>query len=445
MQAILKLSLSFGLVSATLGQGWANAQSFDISQAVSPYQQLLSTKECIGCNLSNVNLRGLDLSGANLENANLSNADLSSANLSRANLTGANFYLSNLSQSNLSQANLTRTNLSSANVAGASLNQASLVDSTATYADLSNVDLSDSNVQDSNLSDANLTGANFSNATISNTNFNYSNLEQADLSTASLTSSSLETASLDGARLPAGESLSVAQSASEQEVVPDTSEETSSSSDADEKEVVETPLTTQAFQQTSAETLPPGTFVGRVGARLYDLPNNAAGTNDTAFYPNFQFSAGVVKDLEISGSYQQADSNSPGIQGPFNVNRGGQDPGNDEATIAAKYRFWKSPDKNVQASVVGALSFGNRQATFNGNGPTVRLENDSIVPMLQVPVTAKLGDRTRATIAPTVAFFADSNALFLFRPPVQNNGEDSLLPRIPSARRSCRSGAVASV
>lgn len=62
-------------------------------------QQLLETKQCPECNLSNANLKGLDLrgfnlAGANLEGANLSgtklaNANLKNANLNKANLTGA--------------------------------------------------------------------------------------------------------------------------------------------------------------------------------------------------------------------------------------------------------------------------------------------------------------------------------------------------------------------
>ncbi|MDC0840399.1 pentapeptide repeat-containing protein, partial [Limnoraphis robusta] len=53
-------------------------------------RQLLSTKECPNCNLTNAGLVLADLSGANLSGANLTGANLSRANLTGANLTGAN-------------------------------------------------------------------------------------------------------------------------------------------------------------------------------------------------------------------------------------------------------------------------------------------------------------------------------------------------------------------
>ena len=89
----------------------ANAENLEQTQ------QLLATKQCPKCELSNV---GLVL--ANLAGANLSGADLTRANLSRANLMGAD-----LSGANLSGASLSGANLSGANLSGTDLRDAFLV------------------------------------------------------------------------------------------------------------------------------------------------------------------------------------------------------------------------------------------------------------------------------------------------------------------------------
>ncbi len=100
-------------------------------------RQLLSTRQCAGCNLSNAglvmaNLVGADLRGADLTRANLSRANLTGADLSGANLTGASLFGANLTGANLSGANLNATDLrdaflEQANLVGASLVNANLL------------------------------------------------------------------------------------------------------------------------------------------------------------------------------------------------------------------------------------------------------------------------------------------------------------------------------
>jgi len=82
------------LLTVILSFTYLTDNSFGYSE--SDLQKLLSTKECVGCDLSGADLSGLDLR----------EADLTKANLSKANLTGA--YLSG---TNLSKANLTGVNL----------------------------------------------------------------------------------------------------------------------------------------------------------------------------------------------------------------------------------------------------------------------------------------------------------------------------------------------
>ena len=99
-------------------------------------RQLLSTKECAGCDLSNA---GLVM--ANLANANLVGADLSRANLSRANLAGADLRGANLTGASLHGANLTGANLSGANLSATDLRDSFLVQANLVGANLVNANL----------------------------------------------------------------------------------------------------------------------------------------------------------------------------------------------------------------------------------------------------------------------------------------------------------------
>ncbi|MCF4968292.1 pentapeptide repeat-containing protein [Nostoc sp. CMAA1605] len=111
------------------------------AQAVNPehLKQLLATKQCQNCDLSNAGLVMADLSGANLSGANLTGANLSRANLSSADLRGAN--------------------LSGAGLFGANLNAAKLGG-----ANLANADLRSSYLGNTEFTGAYVTGANFQGA-----------------------------------------------------------------------------------------------------------------------------------------------------------------------------------------------------------------------------------------------------------------------------------------
>jgi tetratricopeptide (TPR) repeat protein len=96
------------------------------AENISHTKQLLSTKNCQECDLSNVGLVMGDLTGAKLEKANLTGANLSRANLvgadlRGANLTGASLYGANLMGADLRGADLTGTDLRSAYLINAKL------------------------------------------------------------------------------------------------------------------------------------------------------------------------------------------------------------------------------------------------------------------------------------------------------------------------------------
>ncbi len=79
--------LSF-LLTVILSFTCLTDNSFGYSE--SDLQKLLSTKECVGCDLSGADLSGLNLREADLTEANMTEATLTEATLSGANLKGTN-------------------------------------------------------------------------------------------------------------------------------------------------------------------------------------------------------------------------------------------------------------------------------------------------------------------------------------------------------------------
>ena len=101
------------------------------AESLSDLNQLLSTKKCSQCDLSNsglvqANLTGADLMQANLTGANLSQANLMGANLIGANLAGASLHGANLTGANLTGANLSGTDLRNAYVGNTNLTEVDL-------------------------------------------------------------------------------------------------------------------------------------------------------------------------------------------------------------------------------------------------------------------------------------------------------------------------------
>jgi uncharacterized protein YjbI with pentapeptide repeats len=118
----MKLLTSIATISLLLPMmaGSARAENF------SHTRQLLSTKSCSACDLSNAGLVMSDLVGAKLDRANLvranfSRANLAGADLRGANLTGASFFGADLTGADLRGANLTGADLRNAYLTGANI------------------------------------------------------------------------------------------------------------------------------------------------------------------------------------------------------------------------------------------------------------------------------------------------------------------------------------
>src|SRR5919202_2511178 len=124
--------LGLATLSVVVGVGITNIMSQEESPATqftsqaSRIRQLLTTRECQGCNLQNANLSRADLQGVNLEGADLRgaklwNANLRGAKLWNANLQGVSVWHTNLEGADLRGADLRGTKLWNTNLQGAYL------------------------------------------------------------------------------------------------------------------------------------------------------------------------------------------------------------------------------------------------------------------------------------------------------------------------------------
>ena len=190
------------------------------SQAAFAFDQndldtLLSTGDCVGCDLSNISstqLTANELQGANLSDANLSGADLSGFELFDNDFSNANLSGVNLSNAILVSNDFTSTNLSNANLTGIETGLANSFElanaSNATFSGASFfniVSFINANLQNANFDNtvfdeitsfdgADLTGASFSGADLSGANFSDADLTSANLANTTIPDGSFGTA-----------------------------------------------------------------------------------------------------------------------------------------------------------------------------------------------------------------------------------------------------------
>ena len=112
-------------------------------------KKLLETKECVECDLRDMDMRGADLTEASLTGVILHNADLRYSDLGKANL----------SKADLRKAILWGADLRGANLRGVDLREARLISANLRHSDLSGANLTDAR-------NANSSGAKFCNTTM---------------------------------------------------------------------------------------------------------------------------------------------------------------------------------------------------------------------------------------------------------------------------------------
>jgi hypothetical protein len=175
-------------------------------------------------------------------------------------------------------------------------------------------------------------------------------------------------------------------------------------------------------------TQPTGEYLGQgevsfnVYNRLFFPPDyieSPTFDSDTGAYPNLGLSWGITDNLQLSFEFHQIDSGTPGRQGEFEATR---NPGDDDYALEIKQKLWENPTQTLNLSGVLSLSWGDRDFRFTRAKQTFERNNSSIVPVLQFPFTASVGDRWRFTVSPTVAFFDDESAVFYHRLPIDDPG-----------------------
>jgi Pentapeptide repeats (8 copies) len=129
-----------------------------LAAAPKDLQQLLSTNNCPGCDLSGADLIGIDLTGAQLQGANLNAANLTGADLSAANLTEVSAVGANFMGANLQRSVLVKTSLVYANLAKTQMNDATLQFTDLQVANLTEADLNGAKITGSDFVGANLYG-----------------------------------------------------------------------------------------------------------------------------------------------------------------------------------------------------------------------------------------------------------------------------------------------
>jgi hypothetical protein len=409
-------------------------------------KKLELTRSCPGCNLSNANLSGLDLRHANLQGANLSNANLSQtnltqANLSHANLQGANLTGAQLEKANLQQANFGKTTLDSATLAAANPSRGDLSHANFREVDL-NTTLASSNFEEATLQQNNLQGTAKpqtlaevplrSDSTLKNSfppvdppqdsarQPNDSSRVTDSPLPPSLSQALSQSLPDKESTVPRSASASAADLAQVEFVAPAPlaqSETTPQKTNPATKEPIVSPLANQPFQQPTAIHLPKGVVSLSLYNRLFFLAGSEA-ESGTAAYPNIGITWGVTNSTELDLTLQVVDTGSPDRLGPFSVRR----VSNRDLTLSVKQKLWNNAEDTLAFSGVFSLAAPLTKRTFEFNPGVIERENKSLIPSLQLPFTASVGDRWQFTLSPTVAFFPDSNAAFIPRPPLANSG-----------------------
>lgn len=178
------------------------------------------------------------------------------------------------------------------------------------------------------------------------------------------------------------------------------------------------PLANQQFQQPTAIHLPKGAVALSLYNRLFFLPGTEAASG-TAAYPNFGVTWGLTDSTELDLTLQVVDTGTPDRLGPFGVVRRVN---NRDLTLSVKQRLWENANDTLAFSGSFSLAVPLTNRTFEFTPGGIEQEDNSLIPALQFPFTATVSERWQFTLSPTIAFFPDSNAVFIPRPPLVNPG-----------------------
>ena len=152
-------------------------------------------------------------------------------------------------------------------------------------------------------------------------------------------------------------------------------------------------------------------------------------TDGTESYPSLGVSWGITDNTELAFTYHRLNTGGLWRQGEFGATRNSRSDTafleSQEVTLEVKQRLWENESETEAISVVVSASIGDRSFRFSGGGiPVEEGLRQGVVPAIQVPYTNTLSDgRLQLTVAPTLAFFDQENALHLHQTPSDDPDE----------------------
>lgn len=184
----------------------------------------------------------------------------------------------------------------------------------------------------------------------------------------------------------------------------------------------DTPLRHNQSQRPTAIPLQRGEVIYYVFTRNFFPPGSVEDTGNT-IYANTGVRWGITDNFELTFDAAVVDGAAPGEQGDFRVNRNPSDANLAEILLEAKYKVWENASQTQTLSTIGMVSVGDRGFEFTGRDGTFFDQAGEVeaVPAFQLPFTLSPNRQWSFTVAPTIAFFQDDQALFLKRLPTDNS------------------------
>jgi uncharacterized protein YjbI with pentapeptide repeats len=183
---------------------WAPGQSVEsVMVEKVAWDMLVTSRSCVGCDLSGMNLMhhkfsGVDFSGANLRTSTFNYSSLSRAKLRGADLSGSTLYLTDLWQADLTNARLVNAHIDRMNFAAAKLKNADLTAATISDTSLASTPENRTVLNGAVFDGAGLSGTTFSATPLACVSMRWSKLATANFQQATLQCVDMSHANLEG-------------------------------------------------------------------------------------------------------------------------------------------------------------------------------------------------------------------------------------------------------
>lgn len=188
---------------------------------------------------------------------------------------------------------------------------------------------------------------------------------------------------------------------------------------------ITTPLQKRHPRFPTAEHLEQGAVTFQIYNRQFFDPSES---DATQAYPSLGVSWGLSDQTELTFTYHRLDTGGLARQGKFRATRNSKTDNpfldSQEVTLEVKQRLWQNESETEAISAVLSASVGDRGFRFVGGGRVEEGLRQGVVPAIQIPYTNTSSDeRFQFTLAPTIAFFDQENALHLHQTPSNDPDE----------------------